>query len=204
MKKKNLALMTILLFPIGIAINFVGGQVVALLKLPVFLDAIGTVLVGALTGPLGGFIVGVVTNLILGITQPTFIPYAIVSAGIGIVAGICGKKGMFKSVKSTLLAGVFIWIITQLTAVPITTLVFGGVTGSGTSFVTGFLVTAGQGLMQAVFTTSLLTETVDKFISVFIVFYVIKAIPARTLAKFALGNVYVENVDEDEDEFQTV
>ena len=191
--KKNLSLMSILLFPIAIAINFVGGQIVALLRLPVFLDCIGTVLVGALTGPIGGLIVGVMTNLILGITAPTFIPYAVVSAAIGIVSGICAKRGMFKTVKMTLLTGVFVWIVTQLTAIPITTLVFGGVTGSGTSFITGFLVGAGQGLFQAVFTTSILTETIDKFITVLIAYFLIKSIPARTLSKFPLGEKYLEN-----------
>lgn len=189
---KKMSLMSILLFPIAIAINFVGGQIVALLRLPIFLDCIGTVLVSALTGPIGGIIVGVLTNLILGITAPTFIPYAIVSAAIGLVAGVCAQKGMFKTVKSTLIVGVFVWIVTQLTAIPITTLVFGGVTGSGTSFITGFFVSTGQGLFEAVFTTSILTETVDKFITVLIAYFLIKSIPARTLMKFPLGEIYMK------------
>lgn len=189
---KKMSLMSILLFPIAIAINFVGGQIVALLRLPVYLDCIGTVLVSALTGPIGGIIVGVLTNLILGITAPTFIPYAIVSAAIGLVAGVCAKKGMFKTVKSTLIVGVFVWIVTQLTAIPITTLLFGGVTGSGTSFITGFFVSTGQGLFEAVFNTSILTETVDKFITVLIAYFLIKSIPARTLMKFPLGEIYMK------------
>lgn len=189
---KKMSLMSILLFPIAIAINFVGGQIVALLRLPIFLDCIGTVLVSALTGPIGGIIVGVLTNLILGITAPTFIPYAIVSAAIGLVAGVCAQKGMFKTVKSTLIVGVFVWIVTQLTAIPITTLVFGGVTGSGTSFITGFFVSTGQELFEAVFTTSILTETVDKFITVLIAYFLIKSIPARTLMKFPLGEIYMK------------
>lgn len=189
---KRMSLMSILLFPIAIAINFVGGQIVALLRLPIFLDCIGTVLVSALTGPIGGIIVGVLTNLILGITAPTFIPYAIVSAAIGLVAGVCAQKGMFKTVKSTLIVGVFVWIVTQLTAIPITTLVFGGVTGSGTSFITGFFVSTGQELFEAVFTTSILTETVDKFITVLIAYFLIKSIPARTLMKFPLGEIYMK------------
>lgn len=189
---KKMSLMSILLFPIAIAINFVGGQIVALLRLPVYLDCIGTVLVSALTGPIGGIIVGVLTNLILGITAPTFIPYAIVSAAIGLVAGVCAKKGMFKTVKSTLIVGVFVWIVTQLTAIPITTLLFGGVTGSGTSFITGFFVSTGQELFEAVFNTSILTETVDKFITVLIAYFLIKSIPARTLMKFPLGEIYMK------------
>jgi hypothetical protein len=68
---------------------------------------------------------------------------------------------------------------------------FGGVTGSGSSFITSFLIATGQSLWQSVITTALITETVDKFVSVFIVFFIIKAIPARTLLKFPLSKHYV-------------
>ncbi len=193
--KNKLSLMTVLLFPIAIAINFVGGQIVAILKLPMFLDCIGTVLVGALTGPIGGLVVGVVTNLILAITQPPFLPYAIVSAAIGVVAGICAKKGMFKTAKQTFIVGLIIWAVATITSVPITAYLFGGATGSGSSVITGILVGTGQGLMQAVFTTSILTETADKFITVYIVYFIIKSIPVRTISKFDLGDIYITNTD---------
>lgn len=184
--------MAILLIPIGIAINYVGGQIALILKLPVFIDVIGTILVGALAGPLFGAITGLVTNLILGITAPTWIPYAIVNVAIGIVAGLCAQKGWFKTVKGALITSVLIWLITQLTANPVTVYLFGGVTGSGSSFITSFLIATGQSLWQSVITTALITETVDKFISVFIVFFIIKAIPARTLLKFPLAKFYVD------------
>ena len=43
--------MTWVLIPVAIAINIAIGQIVVLLKLPVFLDSIGTVLVAALSVP---------------------------------------------------------------------------------------------------------------------------------------------------------
>ena len=39
------------LIPIGVGINFVGGTLVNVLQLPVFLDTIGTILVALLAGP---------------------------------------------------------------------------------------------------------------------------------------------------------
>jgi energy-coupling factor transport system substrate-specific component len=191
-KTAKYSTMAILLIPIGIAINYVGGQIALILKLPVFIDVIGTILVGALAGPLFGAVTGLVTNLILGITAPTWIPYAIVNVAIGIVAGLCAQKGWFKTVKGALITSVLIWLITQLTANPVTVYLFGGVTGSGSSFITSFLIATGQSLWQSVITTALITETVDKFVSVFIVFFIIKAIPARTLLKFPLSKYYVE------------
>jgi energy-coupling factor transport system substrate-specific component len=191
-KAAKYSTMAILLIPIGIAINYVGGQIALILKLPVFIDVIGTILVGALAGPLFGAITGLITNLILGITAPTWIPYAIVNVAIGIVAGLCAKKGWFKTFKGALITSVLIWLITQLTANPVTVYLFGGVTGSGSSFITSFLIATGQSLWQSVITTALITETVDKFISVFIVFFIIKAIPARTLLKFPLARYYLD------------
>lgn len=196
--KKNLSIVAILLIPIGVAINFVGGQIATLLKLPVFIDVIGTILVSALAGPIFGGFTGLVTNLILGISAPDYIPYAVVNIAIGLVAGLCAKKKCFTSVKGLAIASISIWAITQLTAVPITVLVFGGVTAGGSSVITAFLAAAGQSLWQAVFTTSLITETVDKVISVVIVYFIIKAIPKKTLLQFPLGNIYLKEENSSE------
>lgn len=78
MKKKNetFSMMVILLIPVAIAINIVGGQMTSILKIPVDLDMIGVILVGALAGPLPAAVTGVLTNLINGIFDPTWIPYA--------------------------------------------------------------------------------------------------------------------------------
>ena len=49
---------TLLLIPVGIAINIGLAQLVLLLKLPLILDSIGTILVAALGGYLPGIMVG--------------------------------------------------------------------------------------------------------------------------------------------------
>ncbi|MBK6793312.1 MAG: hypothetical protein IPG80_12440 [Anaerolineales bacterium] len=49
---------TWVLIPIAIAINVAVGQIVLVLKLPVFLDSIGTVLVAVLCGPWAGALTG--------------------------------------------------------------------------------------------------------------------------------------------------
>lgn len=46
--KMSYNLSVILLIPLGIAINFVGANLTAALKLPVYLDVIGTVFTGVL------------------------------------------------------------------------------------------------------------------------------------------------------------
>lgn len=190
--KKKISTVALLLIPIGIAINVVGGQLASLLKLPVFIDVIGTILVGALTGPFLGALTGLATNLILGVTNPTFLPYALVSIAIGWAAGLGGKKGWFTNVKGVAIVSGLIWLVTQLTAIPITVFVYGGVTGGGSSAITLFLVQTGQGLWSSVMTTTLITETVDKVVSVIVVYLLIKAIPNRTMLQFPLGGKYLD------------
>lgn len=190
--KKKFSTVALLLIPIGIAINFVGGQVAILLKLPIFIDVIGTILVGALTGPFLGALTGLATNLILGITSPTALPYAIVSIAVGWAAGYAAKKGWFTSVKGVIFASILIWAVTQLTANPVTVFVFGGVTGGGSSAVTLFLIQAGQSLWSSVIGAAVITETIDKVISVIVVYALIKAIPNRTLLQFPLGGQYID------------
>jgi hypothetical protein len=100
---------TIVLMPIAIAINIVLGQTVGTaLKIPLYLDSIGTILVGALAGPIPGALTGLLANLIW-----TFVlagtpfgsayawPYAIVAAEIGLLAGVFGYYGFFRSRPNT-------------------------------------------------------------------------------------------------------
>jgi len=92
----------ITLMPVAIAINIVLGYTVqSVLKLPIYLDSIGTILVGVLAGPLAGALTGVLTNLIWqyapGIGGGTIGPFAIVAGVIGLLAGLWGRLGVYRS-----------------------------------------------------------------------------------------------------------
>ena len=96
----------IVLIPVAIAINIVlGATVQQALKLPIYLDSIGTILVGVLAGPIAGLVTGALANLIWGYLLPapigttTIGPFAITAAAIGILAGIWGQMGLFRSRK---------------------------------------------------------------------------------------------------------
>jgi hypothetical protein len=105
------------LIPLAIAINIAIGQLVAVLKLPVYLDSIGTVLVGALIGPWVAMLTGVLSNSIwtlLGINPPA-IWFAPVAAVIGLVAGFAGRAGVFQRSSprwlSAIIVGVFMFAL---------------------------------------------------------------------------------------------
>jgi hypothetical protein len=96
---------TVVLMPIAIAINIVLGQTVGTaLKIPLYLDSIGTILVGALAGPIPGALTGLSANLIWTFVlagtpfgSPYAWPFAIVAAEIGLMAGVFGHYGFFRS-----------------------------------------------------------------------------------------------------------
>jgi energy-coupling factor transport system substrate-specific component len=99
---------TIVLIPIAIAINIILGQTVAAaLKVPIYLDSIGTILVGVLAGPLAGALTGALTNLIWTYVLPApfhsdyAAPFFIVAVEIGLLAGVFGRFGFFRSRPST-------------------------------------------------------------------------------------------------------
>lgn len=189
---KDFSLMVILLIPIAIAINIVGGQMTSILKLPLDLDTIGVILVGALAGPIPAAVTGVLTNLINGIFSPDLIPYAIVSLAIGIAAGLLSKFNMMNKIWKLVISGLIIAIIATVIATPITVFFFGGATGGGASMLAAGLMATGRKIMQSVLSVYIVTETIGKVLSVFVAYIIIKAIPARSLTKFRFGTHFVE------------
>jgi hypothetical protein len=96
----------IVLMPVAIAINIVLGYTVqTVLKLPIYLDSIGTILVGVLAGPIPGALTGILSNLIWqyapGIGGGTIGPFAITAGVIGLLAGVWGQLGIYRSRPAT-------------------------------------------------------------------------------------------------------
>jgi hypothetical protein len=96
----------IALMPVAIAINIVLGYTVQqVLKLPIYLDSIGTILVGVLAGPIPGALTGILSNLIWqyapGIGGGTIGPFAITAGVIGLLAGLWGRLGIYRSRPAT-------------------------------------------------------------------------------------------------------
>ena len=92
----------IALMPVAIALNIALGYLVgSVLKLPIYFDSIGTILVGVLAGPIAGLITGVLSDLIWqyapGIGGGTIGPFAITAGVIGLLAGLWGRLGVYRS-----------------------------------------------------------------------------------------------------------
>ena len=75
--------------------------------MPIYLDSIGTILVGVLAGPIAGALTGGLANLIWTYVLPApfhsdyAAPFFIVAVEIGLLAGVFGRFGFFRSRPNT-------------------------------------------------------------------------------------------------------
>src|SRR5215207_5607175 len=123
----NFNTMTWVLIPVAIAINIAVGQIVVLLKLPVFLDSIGTVLVAALCGPWAGALTGALSNIIWGVAvDPNAFPWWPVAFFIGLVSGLMARAGWFKSWWKVVVTGFVVALTAATISTPIAVYLFGG------------------------------------------------------------------------------
>jgi energy-coupling factor transport system substrate-specific component len=183
--KKDFNTMTWVLIPVAIAINVVMGEIVALLKLPVYLDSIGTVLVAALCGPWAGALTGALSNLIWGLLiDPNALPWWPVAFFIGFVAGWCARAGLFKSWWKVIITGFLVALTAALVSTPIAVYLYGGITASGSSFITAYLLQTGQSLLPAVLITNNVVEPFDKISTCLLAFAIIQGLSTRFLARF--------------------
>src|SRR5574342_1415160 len=175
----NFNTMTWVLIPVAIAINIAIGQIVVLLKLPVYLDSIGTVLVAALCGPWAGAVTGALSNTIWGLAiDPNALPWWPVAFFIGLVAGFCAKAGLFKSWWKVVVTGFLVALTAATVSTPIAVYLYGGITASGSSFITAYLLATGRGLIESVLSTNFLVEPVDKIATALLAWGIVKGLSA--------------------------
>lgn len=186
MARRQLASQTLALIVISIAINMIGGQLISLLKLPIFLDSIGTLISAVLLGPFIGLLTGLLTNLLWGLlTDPIAAAFAPVAMVIGLVTGLLARLGWFRTLPKVIVSGVVITLAVTVVAVPIRTALFGGVTGSGADLFVAWMHSMGQDLIESVTITVLGANLVDKILTAIVVWILLRQLPLRTTRHFS-------------------
>ena len=190
--KEDFSMLALLIIPVGVAVNFVGGQLASILKLPMYLDTIGTIFAAMLCGPWVGAVTGGLTNVVTGISNPVNFAFIPVNVIAGLVTGFLARKQMFSVWWKWLISMFVMAWVSIIVSAPIVVLVYGGVTGGGTSIITAAAMAAGANIWAAFFGTEGVFQVLDRIISFLICWAVIKVIPPRTLVKFGCGSNYIK------------
>ena len=182
------------LIPACIGINYLGKLFASVLKLPLWLDSIGTCIGGILGGPVIGGICGAANNLIFGFTTGDSITlvYALTSLGIGAAAGIMARLGHMRTLPGALLTACVTGFTAVVISTPLNLIFWGGTTGN----IWGDAVFAwSQASGLPVFFGSFLDEVVvdvpDKFITLLIVFAIVKGLPRKLTSLYELDDEVV-------------
>ena len=151
------------------AINIVGAYVALVLRLPIYLDSIGTILDSVLLGPAFGMTAACLSGIFSGVTSD---PYAFYFMPVGMITGLLAgflfRAGWIR--KRRLFLGVILLTVPgTVVSSCIAAFLFGGVTSSGSSVLVQILHRAGLGMAASAFVVQILTDYLDRLISVVIV-----------------------------------
>ena len=164
--KAQFSTKSIVLIPIAVGINLIGGTLCSALKLPLFLDMIGTIVIACLSGPWVSALCGLLTNVFLAlVANPVYLPYSIVSVLCGLITGYMVKAGLFKRIWGTVLIWIACTLTNTVSASLITILYMEGRQELQSSVFTATLIAATKDIMMSVFSSSFIENLIDKGIA---------------------------------------
>lgn len=146
----------------AICINFVGGQIALLLRLPIYLDSIGTVFVASTLGPFYGMLPNLLSGLLMGMTVDVYsLYYAPVGIVLGFVTGLVYRKWQPKK-WGILPAALLITLPSTIISSCITAFLFGGITSSGSTILVQILARTPLGMVGSCFVVQFITDYIDR------------------------------------------
>ncbi len=155
---------------IGLALNLILSAIVVKTGISLYLDTVGTVLCAVFSGYLPGVVVGLLTNLIKGLSDTASLYYGVINVLIAVVARFLYQKGWLRTVPTTIV------YIAALTAV-------GGGMGSVLPMcLEGF---ATQGIFN-----DLLIDFADKTVTVIICVLALHLVPDNIREKISFKTWY--------------
>ena len=184
------------------ALNFAIGNVVYLVKLPIYLDSIGTILCALLIFPdllaavCCAFIAGLIGIILTGLVLNPFLPWFVFSVlAIALVSALLTARATdtfrarpiepLRFFGKVIVYGIITGIASAVVSAPVVVYLFGGVTGSGSTFVVAFFLKTGQQLLNSALFAGLATEPIDKTLQVLLAALLYRATPREFIALLA-------------------
>lgn len=191
--KTDFTMQSMITIPIGVAVNFVAGNITRALGLPIYLDMMGTYFNAFLGGPWVGAITAVITQLVGCITRPSGLPFVFVSLAASIVAGFFARHDMYNKPWKILVCILVQSVVAISISTPTAVIAFGGITDSGSGALSAIVLASGVGFWETMFGVGFITQTIDTAISVTVALLIVRVLPARTLIQYSLGEKYIKN-----------
>ena len=169
----------------GIVISRAGAMLVSVLGLPIYFDCLGIVLASALGGVVPGILVGFLSNLVGGLSDINTAYYSSTSVMIALVSAYFAHKGYFKRLSRLIIPIICLALIGGGIGSVLTWHLFGqefGV-GNGASLAHFLYDHCIRSEFWAQFTADFLIDIVDKAITVFLAFVILKLIPEHIQEK---------------------
>lgn len=192
--QRKMTVLQLCLIAMAVCVNVAGGQIALLLRLPVYLDSIGTLMTGILMGPVYGMIPNLLSGVLLGLTTDIYSLYfAPVGMLVGLMAGLTRRliwnpqpdAGRRDTVRRILPAAVLITVPGTIASSLICAKLFGGITSSGSTVLVQLLAKTSLGMTASVFIVQVLTDYLDRVISLFAVMTVLRALPLELRQKWS-------------------
>ena len=161
MKTTSINIRRICLVAMAVAVNVAGGQIALLLRLPVYLGSIGT-------------------------TDIYSLYFAPAGMAVGLMAGLVFDKMAVKG-RWIFPAAFFVTLPGTVISALISAGLFGGVTSSGSTVLVQLLSKTPLGMAGSVVAVQILTDYLDRLISIFLVCAVLNAMTADMRATLGKG-----------------
>lgn len=169
-----------IMIPLGVAINYVGGQIASSLSLPIYLDSIGTIVVAAIMGPWIGAASGILYNIISSLISGNIMAslFGLCNLGSGLIVGYMARYKKFSKVWHVAVAIVSVSLWNALLGTPIAMVVNGGVDGNaGTNLLIAGMRAFGTDLASAAFVARIPANLLDKGIACVIAWIILRKLP---------------------------
>ncbi|MDD6195316.1 ECF transporter S component [[Clostridium] aminophilum] len=174
MNKGKMAAAEICLIALAICINYAGGQLALLLRLPIYLDSMGTILIACIYGPVTGLLTPLISGMLMALTGDIYSLYfAPVGMILGLTAGIVLRNNSSFGWK-LVLSAFLITIPGTIVSSVINAVLFGGITSSGSTVLVQALSHTPLGLTGSIFAVQILTDFLDRVISLYAVMAVLR------------------------------
>jgi energy-coupling factor transport system substrate-specific component len=167
------------LLALCVALNLGIGLLVAVVKLPLYLDSIGTVLASAVGGLWAGVICGLCSSIVASAYTPTQWAYAGTMLAIASYVILTRPLGYLNKLLPTALFGLGLGIVCAIVSAPVTTYLWKGVSQSGTDSVAAFFSSQGWSPLLSVILGSLCTDPIDKLLTSLVAFALLKRSSSR-------------------------